>query len=153
MTWGVPHDFPETPNGFIGIRESPRNPHGAGSGTVWSGGTKFRLRGTKGLRDVPNSFGSKGLSENRASRNVTIHQDQKMFPSSFPHLNMVCFPSDFQIGQNIVLEFPTQNCEHQVFTLIPSTSRDVAINVLASLCSKGPGGVRPWYARGMPWTW
>jgi hypothetical protein len=61
----------------------------------------------------------------------------------FPHLNMVCFPSDFQIGQNIVLEFPTQNWEHQVFTLIPLTSRDVAINVLASLCSKGPGGGRP----------
>ena len=60
---------------------NPHFPHGAGSGTVWSGGTKFRLRGTNW--DVPNSFGSKGLSENRASRNVTIHQDQKMFPSSF----------------------------------------------------------------------
>lgn len=48
-------------------------------------------------------------------------------------------------------EVAARNFVSEVFTLIPLTSRDVAISVLASLCSKGPGVYSYLWAE-LPWN-
>eukprot|EP00435_Cladocopium_sp_Y103_P059447 s179_g21.t1 len=48
-------------------------------------------------------------------------------------------------------EVAARNFVSEVFTLIPPSSRHLAINVLASLCSKGPGAYSYLWAE-LPWN-